>query len=52
MIENRRLREVRKQITAFKTLLECADSISDSLMYQGKIEALQKEEKQILERYE
>lgn len=51
-IDNRRLREVQRQIKAYKTLMDCSDSdISERLIYQGKIEALEREEKQILKRY-
>lgn len=50
-IDNRRLREVQRQLKAYRTLLEFAD-ISESLIYQGKIEALEREEKEILKRYD
>lgn len=52
-IDNRRLREIQRQIKAYHTLLECDDSsIEERLIYQGKIEDLQREEKEILERYD
>ena len=52
-IDNRRLREVQQQIKAYHTLIECPDSnISDRLLYQGKIEALEREEREILQRYD
>lgn len=51
-IDNRRLREVQRQIKAYSTLIECSESIEDSLIYQGKIEALEREEKEILARYD
>ena len=51
-IDNRRLREVQQQISAYSTLIEHSESIEDSLIYQGKLEALQKEEKDILSRYD
>ena len=51
-IDNRRLREVQQQISAYRTLIEHSDSIEDSLIYQGKVEALQREEKEILARYD
>ena len=35
-IKNRRLREVNKQIEAFKVLIETSDSIGESLIYQGQ----------------
>lgn len=50
-IDNRRLREVQRQIKAYHTLIECSESIEESLIYQGKLECLEKEEKEILERY-
>ena len=52
-IDNRRLREVQRQINAYKTLMDCSDSnINERLIYQGKIESLEREEKEILERYD
>lgn len=51
-IKNRRLNEVRKQIKAFKVLIETSDSIEESLIYQGKLESLEREETEILARYE
>lgn len=52
-IQNRRLREVQRQIKAYQTLIDCSDSdISERLIYQGKIEALEREEKEILKRYD
>ena len=52
-IENRRLREVQRQIKAYKTLIDCSDAdINERLIYQGKIEALEREEKEILSRYD
>ncbi len=49
-IDNRRLREVQSELKAYHKLLNETDSIHDSLVYQGKIESLEREEKQILER--
>jgi hypothetical protein len=51
-IDNRRLREVKRQIKAYNTLIECSESIEESLIYQGKLESLEKEEKEILARYD
>ena len=52
-IDNRRLREIQRQIKAYTTLLECDDAdINERLIYQGKIEALEREEKTILKRYD
>ena len=51
-IDNRRLREVQRQINAYRTLMDCEDAdINERLIYQGKIESLEREEKEILERY-
>ena len=52
MIQNRRLREVRSDIEKYRKRLEEAQSISDSLIYQGKIESLEREEQDIIQRYE
>ena len=49
-LENRRLREIQKEKTFFKQLLDNSESISDCLTYQGKIDLLSKEEAEILER--
>ena len=51
-IDNRRLREIQRQIQAYKTLVDCSTSIHESLVYQGKLEALEREEKEILARYD
>ena len=51
-IKNRRLREVNKQIEAFKVLIETSDNIGESLIYQGKLEALEREKADIEKRYE
>ena len=47
---NRRLMEIQKEKQFFKTMLDNSESISDCLTYQGKLELLDKEEKDILER--
>lgn len=49
-LENRRLREIQKEKTFFKQLLDNSESISDCLTYQGKLDLLDKEEAEILER--
>ena len=51
-INNRRLREVNKQIKAFKVLVETSTSISESLIYQGKLESLEREKNEIEKKYE
>ena len=51
-IDNRRLREVQRQIKAYHTLIDSDADIQERLIYQGKIEALEREEKEILKRYD
>ena len=51
-LENRRLREIQKEKTFFKQLLDNSESISDCLTYQGKIDLLSKEEAEILEKHD
>ena len=49
---NRRLRELESEIKDYQHLLNESTTISECLIYQGKIESLKREEKRILERYE
>ena len=51
-LENRRLREIQKEKTFFKQLLDNSESISDCLTYQGKLDLLNKEEAEILEKHD
>ena len=51
-IDNRRLREIQRDLVFYHKRLKEAETISDSLIYQGKIEILEKEEKDILKRYD
>ena len=51
-IDNRRLMEVQKELIFYRNRLKEADTVSDSLIYQGKIESLEKEEQDILARYD
>lgn len=51
-IDNRRLREIQREKQMCQDRLEQSESISDSLIYQGKIESLEREEKDILARYD
>lgn len=51
-IDNRRLREIRLEKQVYKDQLEKSETISDSLLYQGKLESLEREEKEILARYD
>lgn len=50
-ISNRRLTELQREKAMYQDSLRKADNIADSLIYQGKIDSLEKEEKEILERY-
>ena len=49
---NRRLREIDKDLENYRNLLKNAETISDSLIYQGKIESLERERNKIIKRYE
>ena len=51
-LENRRLREIQKEKQFFKAMLDNSESISDCLTYQGKLELLDKEEAEILEKHD
>ena len=48
--ENRRLKEIQREKILFQNMLDKSESISDCLTYQGKLEILEKEEKEILAR--
>ena len=50
-IENRRLREIQRGVKYYTNLLDQSEKISDCLIYQGKLESLKREEKQIREKY-
>lgn len=45
---NRRLQDIQKEKHFFKQLLDQSETVSDCLTYQGKLDILEKEEKQIL----
>ena len=49
-LDNRRLRTLQEQIQAYSTLIEHSTDIEECLTYQSKLDELEKEEKQILER--
>ena len=49
-LDNRRLRELQKEIKAYRQLLDESVKETDRKIYQGKINALEREEKQILKR--
>ena len=50
--DNRRLRELQMEKKLYQKLLNESEKISDCLIYQGKIDSLEEEEKQILQRYD
>ena len=52
IVNNRRIREIQQEKEYYKDLLDKSSRISDALIYQGKIESLEREEKRIRERYE
>ena len=49
-LDNRRLTEIQKEKRLFTVLLENSDSKTDCLTYQGKLDILEKEERDILAR--
>lgn len=51
-IDNRRLREIQREKRVYQDQLDKSESISDCLIFQGKIECLENEEKDILKRYD
>lgn len=50
-IHNRRLREVRKEIQMYKNRIEDEKSEYNKQLYFSKIEMLEREENEILKRY-
>ena len=51
-LDNRRLKEIQSELKAYYQLLDECVKETDRQMYQGKINALEREEKQILKRYD
>jgi len=51
-IDNRRLREIRMEKRVYTNQLNKAQTPHDRQIYQGKIASLNREEKQILKRYD
>ena len=49
-LENRRLQEIQQEKLFWQDHLSKCDTISDCLAFQGKIDILEKEEKEILKR--
>lgn len=50
-IDNRRLREIQREKAVYQDRLSKSESLSDCLIYQGKLDCLENEEKEILSRY-
>ena len=50
--DNRRLQEIQREKQLYTNLLVKADTISDCIEYQSRLDNLNDEEKQILERYD
>ena len=48
--QNRRLKEIQQEKQLFQSLLDKSETITDSLTYQGKLDLLEKEETEILQR--
>ena len=51
-INNRRLREIRREKRVYQDRLNKAETPHDKQIYQGKIASLNREEIQILKRYD
>lgn len=51
-IDNRRLREIQRDLVFYHKRLDEAETKSESVIYQGKIDILEKEEQDILARYD
>ena len=49
-LDNRRLKEIQAEKLVWKDQLNKCETISDCLAYQGKIDILENEEKEILKR--
>lgn len=49
---NRRLRELEQEKVEYTRLRDEADTISDTLLYQGKLESVEREVEEIRRRYE
>ena len=49
-IDNRRLRELQSELHAYHELLDKSVRETDKQIYKGKIESLEREQKEILER--
>ena len=49
-LDNRRLREIQRELKMYRKRLDESVKEADRQIYTGKIESLEREEKQILER--
>lgn len=49
-INNRRLKDIQREKTFFKKMLDKSTKQADKQIYQGKLEILENEEKEILEK--
>jgi len=51
-IDNRRLREIQREIQMYKNRIKEEKSDYTKQLYESKVEMLEREEKQILKRYD
>ena len=51
-IDNQRLQDIKELKNAYNVLLDKSDTMEDCIHYQGKLDELEKEEKQILKRFD
>ena len=49
-INNRRLKDIQREKTFFKKMLDKSTKQTDKQIYQGKLNILEQEEKEILEK--
>lgn len=49
-INNRRLKDIQREKTFFKKMLDKSTKQADKQIYQGKLNILEQEEKEILEK--
>lgn len=51
-LDNQRLKDIKELKNAYNVLISKSDTIKDCIHYQNKIDELEVEEKQILERFD
>ena len=51
-MKNRRLKEIQDEKKKFRDMMEKADTIYDTLLFGAKVDILEKEEHEILEKLE